>query len=388
MRSPYVLACALLLQLMGCAHGPLTVSPTALSGFAHRRLKVLPADEGGSVRIGERSSLKFERRDGTFTPWLPAAKLYTNAEGVVAWYQVPLENVRAIRIEGMHPSAQALLEEIVPEQLRKRGPDGAIELTLPGALVEEYMARIFTAVGRRWAPKEELREETSCPPMPGEGAQSEQVDSAKLEEWKSRAEQPSYPCGTQPKHVDYRAQKYLRQQLLGQPLGRWTFRALLAGVQGPFEGMALFIVHEEGMGIPDGLLWTDIKSVKIRRAPWGQKMRAGWAKVGMAVALAPLALAAAVTTEAVQSLSPRYAIGRAAGTVRNEALDAIGDKLGPLVESAGEAAIRTDLPEGPRPTGTALWREGLKLPPIAGTQSLVEGRPIPPWSPESLLFVR
>ncbi len=62
---------------------------------------VLRDEAGEEIRLDANSDLRFQRRDGSWTPWRSAAELWVNREGVLIPYAVAGENLDGVAITGL-----------------------------------------------------------------------------------------------------------------------------------------------------------------------------------------------------------------------------------------------------------------------------------------------
>lgn len=100
-------AIALLLALLvGCT------STATVPGGSAASIKdgVLVDHEGDEVRIDPNSDVRFQRTDGSWTPWRSASDLWVNDEGVLVPYHASVADLDRMHVEGLDDGDRARLE--------------------------------------------------------------------------------------------------------------------------------------------------------------------------------------------------------------------------------------------------------------------------------------
>ena len=322
-----------LLLLSGCVATTTSLAPARMSEVAGAPEAILVPTAGGeSARITGGSELRFQRLDGTFTPWFRASEVFVNDDGVLVAHPVPLALARTARVEGLAPAEASLLARAaLPGAHLKEIAPGVFELGVSGEAISGWLDRFIVATARRAMPlKREVGEVLMCRQMRFEG-----VD-----------------CSDAPAAKDQRATEYLRRQLVSAPLGRWSFE-ILSRDAGPLAGEAIFAALAAGPRVADGLRWSDMKSVDVKNGSPGKTAASIIVQitvgVALGIALAPVLVAA-----------PAFAGGHASGGSTSAATGTLG-----AVGSGGD--------EPSQPVGPTLSAPGLVLPGLERTRPLLRG---------------
>ena len=323
-----------LLLLSGCAYSTSAIAPAQLSASVGApEAIVLRGAEAEHVTLQRASELRFQRLDGSFTPWFSAGEVFVNDEGVLVAHAVPLALASRARVHGLGRGAASLLAYTAPPDaaLNEVAP-GTFELGVSGEAIAGWLDRFILATARISTPREEkLRIPPACF---GAGATG-----------------PG--CGDDAAAQNERSLRYLGERLAGAPLGHWSFD-ILSRTVGPLDGAALFSARDAGPRVSDGLRWADMRLVEVKNVSPGKTAASIVAQITVGVALGAvlgIALAAA----------PAFAGGH---------------------ESAGAAAaVSTTVSaihtggggDSPRPVDPTLWRAGLTPPAPERMRPLLRG---------------
>jgi hypothetical protein len=335
-RTLLVSGLGAVLVLGGCVSTTTSLAPAQMSAGPGAAAAILvPTADGKNVSVTLDSELRFQRRDGSFTPWFKAGEIFVNDDGVLVAHAVPLALARTARVEGLAPREAVLLAQTAPPgAIPKEIAPGVLELGISGEAIAGWLDRFIVATARRAMPPDrEVMEVVLCRQIAFEG-----VD-----------------CSDAPAAMNCRAIGYLRLQLAGAPLGRWSF-AVLARDAGPLAGEAIFAALAEGPRVADGLRWSDIKSVEVKNASPSKTAASIIVQVTVGVALG-IALAP------VLAVAPAFNGGHESGGGGGAVSSAVG-----AVGSGGGGGDEALQPIGP--TLTAL---GLVLPGLERMRPLLRG---------------
>jgi hypothetical protein len=246
---------------------------------------------------------------------------------------VPLSEAIGSRVEGLTAGAGSLLAETAPAGTPPRSIAlGTFELDASGDELVAWLDRFILAVARH------LPAEMQDPPP-----------------WCYGRNVSGFDCANLPADRDARANRALRYQLGGAPLGRWSFD-LLSGRTGPFQGKALFAARSEGVLTLDGLRWDDLVEVEVKNLSPGKTAANVAVDATTSVLLAAVMLPVAVAGTAGRALGNGVP-GHASTPV---ALDGV-------LAGSGAAAREED-------SGSTLWARGLRLPNPTAARPLLGSR--------------
>ncbi len=259
----------LLLLASGCATTTTTIAPAqldAVSGSGAGDASSVRKAAAEKLAITRNSKLRFQRLDGSFTPWFASGVIFLNEEGVLVAHEVPLALATSARVEGLGTAAASLLAQTAPlDAAPMRTAEGAFELGVSGAAIASWLDRFILATARFVAPRKKQTEVVMT--CFGAGCDDD-IDAQNRE-----------------------ALQYLRGGHSDAPLGRWSFQILSRDV-GPLAGKALFTARDAGPRVADGLRWSDMRSVEVSNPSPGGTVTA----IIMGVALGA-ALGAVVAAE-------------------------------------------------------------------------------------------
>ncbi len=306
----------LLLTAAGC-FSQQVVSAIGLEGLAAQQPAprlALRGKTGSEVLVGPRSHVRFVRANGTYTPWMRAADLWINEEGVLVRHHYPLEQLHEIQIAGLAPEELSLLVQSAPAGGTALPlSQDTVVLRAEGEGLAKWVRSFVVALARQRLP---------------EVFQRFRYDLTLL-----LNHDPAERCKF--------FVRDLRQMGRGDILGRWGV-AVRDDELFFMDGRDLLRVLDKGIDLLDGLRFSDLQAMEVEH----------YESRKTAVAVGKAALAAVTVTAAVAA---------------SVALRADIVKLAePSLAFANDDKRRDD-----SPTGSSLWIAPFPSPSATGARPLL-----------------